>query len=131
LFILLIISENHDLEQRWPTSFLSVEPKGQETPPGAIFANYYYLQQYLLGCDKLLKYMLRQILLKCVQITVELHIILNLPLQELVQYVTQFLPGKFTIYSRVLKSVACVALVCNPANEIRPTICFTIFWSKK
>jgi hypothetical protein len=34
-------------------------------------------------------------------------------------YLTQFLPRKLTIYGRVLKSIACVALVCKAAVKIR------------
>jgi hypothetical protein len=48
-------------------------------------------------------------LLKCSQIAIELHIILNVLLQEV--YPAQFLSGKPTIYGRVSKSIACVALV--------------------
>jgi hypothetical protein len=48
-------------------------------------------------------------LLKCARITIELHIILNLLLQQLISD-TVFLPEKRTFYGRVLKSIACVAL---------------------
>jgi hypothetical protein len=37
----------------------------------------------------------------------------------LVAYLTQFLPGKLTVYGRVLKSVARVVLVRKAADEIR------------
>jgi hypothetical protein len=45
-----------------------------------------------------------QVLLKCAQITVKLHIILNLFLQNL--RLSQFLPGELTFSGNVLRSVA-------------------------
>jgi hypothetical protein len=70
-------------------------------------------------------------LLKCAQITIELHItcILHLLLQHLVSQ--QFLPGKLTLFGRVLKSVAYVALVRKAADEISITIFFQILRSKE
>jgi hypothetical protein len=41
-------------------------------------------------------------------------------------YLRQFLPEKLTFY-RVLKSIACVALVRKAADEIRTTIFFKFF----
>jgi hypothetical protein len=46
-------------------------------------------------------------------------------------YLTQFLPGKLTFYGRVLKSIACVALVRKAADEIKITIYFQNIWSKE
>jgi hypothetical protein len=68
-------------------------------------------------------------LLKCAQITIQLHIILNLLLQQLVS--DTILPVKFTFYGRVLKSIACVALVREAAGERRTAILFQILRSKK
>jgi hypothetical protein len=45
--------------------------------------------------------------------------------------VTEFLPRKLTFYGRVLKSIACVALVQKAADEIRITISFKSFGVKK
>jgi hypothetical protein len=42
-------------------------------------------------------------------------------------YLAQFLPGKLTFYGRVLKLIACVALVRKAADEIRITISFSNF----
>jgi hypothetical protein len=39
-------------------------------------------------------------------------------------YLTQFLPRKLTFYGRVLKSIACVALVRKAADEMRIKISF-------
>lgn len=44
-------------------------------------------------------------------------------------YLTQFLPGKLIFYGIVLKSIACVALVCEAAVEI--SIRFLIFRKKE
>jgi hypothetical protein len=46
-------------------------------------------------------------------------------------YLTQFLLRKLTIYDRVLKSIACVALVRKAADEIRIAIFFKSFGVKK
>jgi hypothetical protein len=59
-------------------------------------------------------------LLKCAQITIELHSILNfLPATACIR---QFLPEKHTFYGKVSKSIVCVALVCKAADKIRITI---------
>jgi hypothetical protein len=42
-------------------------------------------------------------------------------------YLTQFLPGKHEFCGRVLKSIACMALVHKAADEIRITIFFKFF----
>jgi hypothetical protein len=55
------------------------------------------------------------ILLKCAQITTELHIILNYLLYQLES--DNFLAGKLVSYDTVLISVPCVALVCKAAAE--------------
>jgi hypothetical protein len=44
---------------------------------------------------------------------------------------TQFLLEKLTFYGRVLKSIACVALVLKAAYEIIITIFFTSFGAEK
>jgi hypothetical protein len=44
---------------------------------------------------------------------------------------TEILPGKLTFYSRVLKSIACVAIVRNAADEIKITIFFQILRNKE
>jgi hypothetical protein len=49
--------------------------------------------------------------MKCAQITIDLHIILNLLLKQLVW--DTFLPGKHTFYGWVLKPIACVVLVAK------------------
>jgi hypothetical protein len=67
--------------------------------------------------------------LKCAQISKELHIILNLLLQQLVS--DTILPGKLTFYGRVLKSIACVPPVCKAADEIKVTFFFQILRSKE
>jgi hypothetical protein len=54
-------------------------------------------------------------LLKCVQITIELRVILNFILQQLVS--GTILTGKFAFYHRVSKSVTCVALVRKARQE--------------
>jgi hypothetical protein len=57
----------------------------------------------------------------CTQITAELHIILNLLLQQLV-FDTVVTCKTCTVYVGFLKSTACVALVRKAADEIRITI---------
>jgi hypothetical protein len=44
---------------------------------------------------------------------------------------TQFLPGKFTLYNRILKSTACVALVHKATDKICIIIFFKPFGAKK
>jgi hypothetical protein len=59
--------------------------------------------------------MLKYIVLKCKQISVELYITLNfLPRQLL----TQFSHVKLTFYGMLLKSMAGVVLKCKAADEI-------------
>jgi hypothetical protein len=65
-------------------------------------------------------------LFKCAQTTIQLQICSCNSL-----YLTQFLLGKLTFYGRVLKSIACVALVRKAADEIRITIFFTSFGAEK
>jgi hypothetical protein len=58
------------------------------------------------------------ILLKCVQITIQLHVILNVLLQQLG---SDNLSEKLTFCGRALKLVACVALVHEAADEVKIT----------
>jgi hypothetical protein len=69
-------------------------------------------------------------MLKCAQISIELRIILNLLLQQLVGYLTQFLPGKLNILQLCFK-VTYVTLVRKAADEIRITIFFKILRRKE
>jgi hypothetical protein len=46
-------------------------------------------------------------------------------------HLAQFLPGKLTFHSSVLKSTACVALVCKKTDMIRIRIIFRSFGIKK
>jgi hypothetical protein len=57
--------------------------------------------------------------LKCAQIAIELHIILNLVLQLVSD--TVFI-WKSTFYGRVLKLLACMALVHKAVDKIRVMI---------
>jgi hypothetical protein len=59
----------------------------------------------------------------------ELHIILNLLLQQLVSDI--IFTWKLTFYGRGLKSIAYVALVRKTADEIRITVSFKSFRVKK
>jgi hypothetical protein len=67
--------------------------------------------------------MCSNMLLKCTQITVQNHIILNLLLQQLVS--DTILSGKLTFYGWVLKSIASVDLVRKASDEIRITTFFS------
>jgi hypothetical protein len=46
-------------------------------------------------------------------------------------YLTQFLPEKHTFYSRVLKLIACMALVCKAADEKIRIMIFQILQGKE
>jgi hypothetical protein len=70
--------------------------------------------------------MLKYRFYKNVRKSQEIQIILNLLLQRL--YLIQFLPGKLTFFDRVLKTIACVALVRKAADEIIIEIFFFKFF---
>jgi hypothetical protein len=64
--------------------------------------------------------------MKCAQITVNLHISLNLFLQQLVSDIISTWEKKLTFYDRVLKPIACVVLVIHKAaDEIKINTIFS------
>jgi hypothetical protein len=66
--------------------------------------------------------------LKCALIAIELHIVSNSLLQ---QFVSATIFTWKTFYGRGLKSVTCVALLRNAADDIRITIFFKSFGEMK
>jgi hypothetical protein len=68
------------------------------------------------------------VLLKCAQITIELHLDLNLLLQQLLSDIHCIL---FTFHGSVLKPTACSTLVRKVADDIRIQLFFIYFGIKK
>jgi hypothetical protein len=88
---------------------------GQEISPSTIFLT-------LIASFVILNNNYPEIILKCEQTATDLHIILNLFLQQLVSD-TDF-TWKIAFYGRISGLTACLALVCKAADETRITISF-------
>jgi hypothetical protein len=68
-------------------------------------------------------------LLKCAQIAIQFHIILNLLLQQFVS--DSFYLENLRFMVEVLKTIVCLALVYKAAGKIRIMTYFQILWRKE